>query len=244
MIDKGREPAPLRAFAGALSLYEMEHVHLAPWSPTVEETRPFAVSRCSHDWIVLLDDDEILSPACAETFRDFVAGGRADILDVLDVPIRHHVLGRFDERAWYWPEWKPVLFHREALRFRPTVHGGTETVPGYQSFRLREGHSAHVTHLSHPDVASWLEKTNRYTSRLDRTGIEAPDGDSLVEMARAALARYGNPAADPYVQAVGVLRAIYDVVDGLKRWEVAQPDGRAAFAEIVRTAVEARRCAA
>src|ERR1700692_3222882 len=32
-----------------------------PWSPTVEETRSFAVGLCTYDWILCLDDDECLS---------------------------------------------------------------------------------------------------------------------------------------------------------------------------------------
>src|SRR5579864_7054716 len=39
-----------------------DRVVVVPWSPTVEETRAFALSLCRHDQILGLDDDEILSP--------------------------------------------------------------------------------------------------------------------------------------------------------------------------------------
>ncbi len=42
-----------------------------PWTPTVEDTRAFALSQCTHDWILALDDDECLSvrPGTNRVFR-------------------------------------------------------------------------------------------------------------------------------------------------------------------------------
>ena len=241
VVDKGRTPARLSAFAGALSLYELENVHLAPWSPTVEETRSFALNRCSHDWVVCLDDDELLSPACAETFHHFVASGQDDILDV---PIRHHVLGRHDARACYWPEWRPTLFRRGAIRFGETVHAGV----GYSGrvVRLPEDHPAHVVHLSHPDVATWVEKTNRYTSQPNRTGVAAPPSGGFVPWALERLSERvrSETMGDDYLDAVALLHGLYAIVDGLKRWETTQADGRVAFEAIARAEIERHRCAA
>ncbi len=39
-----------------------DKVAVVPWSPVVEDTRDYALSLCSHDFIVFLDDDECLSP--------------------------------------------------------------------------------------------------------------------------------------------------------------------------------------
>jgi hypothetical protein len=209
LIDKGRNPGPiwLRDLPRVNSAFRL------PWSPTVEGDRATAVSYCEHDWIVCLDDDEILSPACAGTFRDFIASGDAD---VLGIPTRHYVLGRHDPAAYYWPEWRPALFRRGAIEFGPTVHGGTRIVG--KAERLSPDHAAFITHLSHPDIATWLEKTNRYTSQYAQS----------------------NGLSD-YRDAVAVLRGLYDIIDGLKQWEATQPDGHAAFAEIAKAEIERQR---
>ena len=39
-----------------------DRVVTVPWTPTVEDTRAFAVAQCSGDWILCLDDDECLNP--------------------------------------------------------------------------------------------------------------------------------------------------------------------------------------
>ena len=67
-----------------------DRVISVPWSPTVEETRAFALSQCSHDWILCLDDDECLSPE-AVLFID--AELRAPRADIYFLPLRHYILG-------------------------------------------------------------------------------------------------------------------------------------------------------
>lgn len=186
------------------------------WSPTVEETRSQALRECSHDWIICLDDDEILSSACEATFRDFVSGNQAD---VLQIPIKHYILGRHDPNASYWPEWRPVLFRRGSVEFRSTVHAGTNIIG--RTERLHLDHPAFITHLSHPNVSSWIEKTNRYTSQPDRSS--SPN----IEF-------HGD-----YVEAIGLLHEIYRKVDVLKRWEEAQGfDGKAEFLRIARESLK------
>jgi hypothetical protein len=223
LLDKGRQSAVIDSTPDSFRYYR------ASWSPTVEDTRDFALQRCSHDWIVCLDDDEIMSPGCATTFKDFV---RADRTQILGVPIKHHILGRFDERAYYWPEWRPCLFRRGAISYASTVHGGTIINGSVE--RLRDGHEAFITHLSHPDVVTWVEKTNRYTSRPDRSGVGAPPPGYFIKWAVAALQAYTSTGGDDYLDAVAILRGVYDVIDGLKRWEATQPDGHAAFNRIAR----------
>ena len=99
-----------------------DRVLTVPWSPTVEETRSFALEQCTHDWILCLDDDECLS---AEAVLWIDAELRAPRADIYALPLRHYILGRHDERAYYWPETHPRLFRRGAVSFRGKVHAGT-----------------------------------------------------------------------------------------------------------------------
>ena len=100
--------------------------------------------------------------------------------------------------------------------------------------------------MSHPDVASWIERPNRYTARRDRVRVEQ-DGLSLVAFAHARidywLERTRDPNPDGYPAAVALLRAIYDMVDRLKSWEDTRgKDGATLFAE-ARARLDAARAA-
>ena len=144
-----------------------DRVITVPWSPTVEETRAFAVAQCSHEWIMCLDDDECLSGEAIRFIQAELAAPRADIYGLL---LRHYILGTHDEAAYYWPEHQIRLFRRGAVTFSGRVHGGME-VHSDSMLRVAPDTGAAIHNLSHEDVAQWIEKTNRYTSRLDRERV-------------------------------------------------------------------------
>jgi glycosyltransferase involved in cell wall biosynthesis len=206
-----------------------DRVITVPWSPTVEETRSFALSQCRHEWIAFLDDDEMLSPAAIELLH---AARALDAPDIVSLPLRHHILGRFDERAYYWPEHHTRFFRKGAVEFGPTVHGGMNL----RSDRIEQiaaGSPIHIEHLSHPDTAQWIERTNRYTSRTDRVGVAAENA-SLIDFAHGRIDHWQEQSRDSdrndYPAAVALLRAIYDMVDRLKAWETEQGlDGAGLF---------------
>jgi glycosyltransferase involved in cell wall biosynthesis len=194
-----------------------------PWTPTVEETRALALDLCRFEWVLFLDDDECLSPEAVRFIRQEVRAPRADIYSL---PLRHSILGVHDERAYYWPERHIRLFRRGAVTFGTTVHAGIRThstnimdVPG------DDGTCIH--HLSHPDVAGWIERTNRYTSRAD-TG-----DDDLTGFAHRRIDHWmdrTHDAAGNGYPAAALLRALYDIADRLKIWEEERGlDGLAAF---------------
>ncbi len=204
--------------SAAVAARYADRVERVPWSPTVEETRAFAASLCRHEWILCLDDDEILSPETGPYLQRHLADLNADIVTV---PYRHYILGVHDERAYYWPEVRHCLFRKGAIEFTPTVHGGV----ALQSDRIVSipvSSGVCIHHLSYPDVAGWIERSNRYTSRPDR--IQAERGDStLVRFAHDQIdywmRRTDGSSGDDYPAAVAMLRAIYDMVDRLKAWE-------------------------
>ncbi|MEI7710503.1 MAG: glycosyltransferase family 2 protein [Rhodospirillales bacterium] len=199
-----------------------------PWSPTVEETRAYALSLCSHDWILFLDDDECLSTEAGS----FVAEALArDDADVFDFPLRHYILGVHDEAAYYWPEHHVRLFRRGTVTFGNTVHSGID-VRSERRVRIPVETGVCIHHLSHPDVAGWIERTNRYTDRPDRRRV-ADDGLDLAAFAHARIDHWLSGSRDGYVAAVALLRATYDIVDRLKTWEEARGlDGNALFAQV------------
>ena len=208
-----------------------DRVITVPWTPTVEDTRAFAVDQCSGDWILCLDDDECLSPESGAAIRAELAAPRADIYYL---PQRHYILGVHDESAYYWPEYQPRLFRRGAVGFIATVHGGTRPYSD-RTMRLSPKSGVAIHHLSHRDVAEWIDKCNRYTSRPDR---ERPphDGNGIAAFARGQLEHWQSRSrgVQPggYSEAVAVLRAVYDIVDRLKTWEEERGlDGAAAFAQ-------------
>jgi hypothetical protein len=203
-------------------------VAVVPWTPTVEETRAYAVTLGAHEWILCLDDDEILSPETAAWWRS----GPPPDADIVTIPLRHYIMGVHDERAYYWPETHARLFRRGAMAFSRTVHGGI--VP--KSDRVAPAPAGVcIHHLSHPDAASWVERANRYTSRPDRVRVAA-GGTDLIRFAHDRIdfwaGRSADQSGDGYPAAAALLRAVYDMIDRVKMWEEARGlDGATLFRE-------------
>jgi glycosyltransferase involved in cell wall biosynthesis len=225
VIDKSSTDAS-RAIAETYA----DQVVAVPWTPTVEETRTLALSLCRHEWILFMDDDECLSTGAEHQIHAELANPTAEIYEF---PLRHYILGRHDERAYYWPEHHVRLFRRGAVTFSRTVHAGIVChADGIGRFAADDGVCIH--HLSHPDVSGWIEKTNRYTSRPDRAGLKA-DSKGFAAFAHERIDRWMDATDDTdpagYPAAVALLRAVYDMVDAVKAWESeCARDGTALFA--------------
>ena len=202
----------------AVAARHADRVVTIPWSPSADDTRAFALSQCSHDWIVFADDDEIFSPEMAHFITAELAAPRAD---VYEFPRRDYVLGVHDEQAYYWPEYHIRLFRRGAVAFSATIHACV--VPhSDRVLRVAAGDGVCIHHLSHQDVAQWIEKSNRYTSCTDRARVPHA-GCDLTAFAHARidhwLGRSHDATPGGYPQAVALLRASYDLIDRLKTWE-------------------------
>jgi len=206
-----------------------DRVISVPWSPTVEETREFALAQCHHDWVVFLDDDEMLSPAAIEYLH---AARSTDAPDVVALPRRHWILGAFDADAYYWPEHQIRFFRKGAVTFGPVVHGGL-TVHTDRIEQVPADSPMCIEHLSHADAAQWIERTNRYTSRPRRV-TAAGEGSDLIDFAHRRIDHWLGDSRrsdrNDYAAVVALLRAVYDIVDRVKVWEVERGlDGAAAF---------------
>lgn len=229
-----------------------------PWSPWAEGTRPSALAACSHDWIAFLDDDESFNPAA---IRFILAEAAAPRAEAYRFPMRHYMLGRHDERAYYWPEAHERFFRRGAIEFPDVVHGGVQLLTD-KVHEVPSESGACVRNLTRPDLADAFAKSNRFTDHPNRRSLASMDG-SLADIARERLDRSLagadksrlDPAPnrlkrllrrltgaqrtdtrttrDKYLDAVALVGFIGDLMDVLKRWETAEGiDGRAAYAAL------------
>lgn len=223
VVDKGSTDGSAeigRAYA--------DEFHTAPWSPTVESTKAEYVPQIDSDWLLVLDDDECLN---VEAIKYVQTAVREAEFDVHYFPLRHYVLGRHDEQAYYWPEFHPMLFRRGAIKFGTTVHGAKNRVSENHVYVPVES-GVSVLHLSHPDARTWIEKTNRYTEERNRASAVSVDDLTPAQISRTMDSWLNRvpPGDDPYLTAVAALRGIYDVVDMIKLWEQQQDGGEQRFA--------------
>jgi len=128
-----------------------------------------------HEWVFILDADEVLPPESEPEFRGIV-GDRQHPVDGYWINRRFMFMGRWLRHAYY-PNWNLRLFrHRfgryEKLTDAATASGDNEVhehvVVQGSTGRLR----CQMDHYAFPDVATFVEKHNRYSNWEARVALD------------------------------------------------------------------------
>lgn len=137
----------------------------------VEPARQFAIEQATHPWVLLVDADELVTPALRQRLYDFAAqsdavaafaheGDATTAPAGLFIPRKNYFMGRF--MHCHYPDYILRFFRRDAITWPPYVHaiphidGPTEHLPRRQMELAFE-------HLANDGVSDILRKTNQYT---------------------------------------------------------------------------------
>jgi len=118
----------------------------------------FAAAQASHDWILNLDADEVMTPELNEEVRELMA--RDELPEAaFFVPMRLVFMGRVFRHGHESRVPKLRFFDRRRAEYADKeVH--EHIVPHGPTGRLRH----HGLHYSYRDLSHWVEKMNRYTT--------------------------------------------------------------------------------
>lgn len=153
-----------RSFGARIFMYER--------TGFVEPARRFAVAQATTDWVMILDADEIVPPTLAKRLLEEAA---RDVSDVIVIPWANHLFGVQARHGFFSTEHDrhPRMFRRGSLVLSDNIHDVSQPVTGARVLTLPALDPFAVLHLSHHDVADFVEKLNRYTS------VEAASGNVL-----------------------------------------------------------------
>lgn len=112
VVDSGSTDGTARIGQAHADRYVVE-----PWRGYGGQKK-FAAELASHDWVFFLDGDEECSPQLARDWQGLTQA-ELDGLDLLMVPRKNYVLGRY-VRAW-WPDRLTRIFHRRRVTWDDEV---------------------------------------------------------------------------------------------------------------------------
>lgn len=78
-----------------------------------------AVDKCRHEWVLLLDADERLSPGGEETIEGALNNPE---VDAYTVKRKNYLHGKWMRHSGYWPDRQVRLIRRERGTFEGTIH--------------------------------------------------------------------------------------------------------------------------
>jgi len=144
--------------------------------------KQFAVEQAKNDWVLCVDADERASPELAASIRAALA---APVSPVYRMARRNRFMGRWLSHGEGYPDWSPRLFNRMNARWSDDlVHEKVlfAVTPG----TLR----GDLLHDSSDDLATYLERQNRYTTLAARQAFELGRSASLAHLLFSPVVRF------------------------------------------------------
>jgi glycosyltransferase involved in cell wall biosynthesis len=144
--------------------------------------KQFAVEQASHDWVLCLDADERVSPPLAASIRSALA---APVSPVYRMARRNRFLGRWLSHGEGYPDWSPRLFNRMNARW------SDDLVHEKVLFAVTPGTlEGDLMHDSADDLATYLERQNRYTTLAARQAFEQGRSAGVLHLLFSPLVRF------------------------------------------------------
>jgi glycosyltransferase involved in cell wall biosynthesis len=124
------------------------------------EQKNVALDRCTSDWILLLDADEVLTPKLQQEIRNLLSGEPK--YDAYWIPRLNLYFGKWIRHGGFYPDPKLRLFKRGVARLSEGV--GPHSTPQFAGPKgtLRSD----MLHYAYPTMAIYLEHMDRYSSEI------------------------------------------------------------------------------
>ncbi len=198
----------------------------------VEIIREMSVAMTEHDWVMVLDSDELVHPNLGRRLRQIAETGEAN---VVRIPRRNIILGREMEHGQWWPNAKRRFFHKDFIDIRVEMHGGFHAAEGATEIMLPMDRDCCLWHYSYHNIADVVWKSQRYTTvqawQRSRSGrrpgprrwFRVALRQAWKEFVRGRAWRDGAPGI-----AVSVVRIMDRFLVQAKQWDELASQGRAA----------------
>lgn len=132
-------------------------VHVTHDWPGFGPQKNRALDLAQGEWVLSLDADERVTPALAAEIQAVISDPRSGA--AYEIPRLSSFCGKFIRHSGWWPDAVLRLFRRGQARFSDAaVH--ERVVTDAPVGRLK----AHFLHYTYPDLASAIQKMNRYSS--------------------------------------------------------------------------------
>ena len=141
-----------------------------------DPARAFAVSKATHEWILILDADEVVPKSLADELARFAAVG---VADVAEIPRRNYMFGALIEHSgWGAVDDRQARFFRKgSLTTTGDIHRFLHPQAGARVTCLDDAAGHCLIHFNYVSMHQFIDKLNRYTS-IEAAQAEAQQSDT------------------------------------------------------------------
>jgi glycosyltransferase involved in cell wall biosynthesis len=124
-----------------------------------------AIDKCKSDWILLLDADEVLSPALQSSIHAILSGNPE--FSAYWINRSNQIFGRFMRHGGFYPDRKLRLFRRGSAHL--VDEASPHSTPGHTGPKGRL--HGDLLHYAYPTLATYLEHMQRYSTEMARLAV-------------------------------------------------------------------------
>jgi glycosyltransferase involved in cell wall biosynthesis len=130
------------------------------------EQKRYCVSLAKHDWVLILDPDEVVPLELQKSICDVLAGAASDVWSGTDSPVAYRMnrvtyhLGRWIRHGDFFPDWKLRLFRRSCSHFVGRDPHGRVEVDGKVGELAGE-----LEHYSYRDLADQISRIQFFSGQ-------------------------------------------------------------------------------
>lgn len=191
----------------------------------VEPARNFAISKASHEWILILDPDEEIPESLVKRFKQMIS--KPIVSSYVEVPRKNIIFGKWMRSSMWWPDYNIRFFKKGVVTWSNRIHRPPKT--DGQGIRLAVEERWAITHHHYGSIHQFLERMNRYTSiqarELREDGVEFDWKDLISKPLSEFLGRYfANRGFEDGLHglALSLLQAFSQLAVYLKLWEMRE----------------------
>lgn len=124
----------------------------------VEPARNFAIQSAAHEWVLVLDADEIVPVELKEFLYEQTE--RTDCPSGIRIPMKNYFMGRFMHCVY--PSFLLRFFKKSETFWPPHIHSQPQIKGHIENIPAKRKDLAFI-HLANDSVATNIRKTNQYT---------------------------------------------------------------------------------
>lgn len=124
----------------------------------VEPARNFAIQQASNEWVLVVDADELVTPALKDYLYNIISDNTSDIRGIY-IPRRNYFMGTFMHSLY--PDYILRFFRKDSVDWPPIIH----VQPNVQGKVIYASKNAGLAfeHLANDTISNRLKKTDIYT---------------------------------------------------------------------------------
>lgn len=156
-----------------------------------DPARAYAIAQARHDWVLVLDADELIPKAMSEVIARLVKENSAD---VYRIPRLNYLLGAPLQRLGWGPDQDAQLrlFKKSAVDVTPDIHKFFHVHPGAREQRLKYREGEAIVHFNYIDLSHFIEKLNRYATIEAKQAFARGEKASVVKALSGSLREWAS----------------------------------------------------